>query len=107
MYLFCRDIDQCSHLRMCKVLLFNHNACTKGSMLLSEGVARRCGAQGGACADVCSVAAQDAVSSLQCLEVLEVVGARGLRIEGGLGRLSSLLELEFNACECAPRPLLA
>ena len=50
------------------------------------------------------------MSSLQSLEVLEVVGARGLRIKGGLGRLSSLLELEFNACECvlpcaAPRCL--
>ncbi|EIE22610.1 L domain-like protein [Coccomyxa subellipsoidea C-169] len=42
---------------------------------------------------------QDAVSSLQDLEVLEIVGARGLRIQGGLGQLGSLKELELNACE--------
>ena len=44
-------------------------------------------------------AAQDAVSQLQGLEVLEVAGARELRLEPGLGRLGSLRELEFNACE--------
>ncbi|CAL8470608.1 g10150 [Coccomyxa elongata] len=42
---------------------------------------------------------QDGISSLQDLEVLEVVGARGLRVEAGLGHLGSLRELEFNACE--------
>ena len=42
---------------------------------------------------------QDGISQLQSLEVLEVVGARGLRIEPGLGRLGSLRDLEFNACE--------
>ncbi len=42
---------------------------------------------------------QDGVSSLQDLEVLEIVGARGLRVEAGLGHLGSLRELEFNACE--------
>ena len=57
-------------------------------------------------AELDHTAAQDAVSSLQCLEVLEVVGARGLRIEGGLGRLSSLVELEFNACEYVPMLLV-
>jgi hypothetical protein len=42
---------------------------------------------------------QDGVSALQELEVLEIVGARGLRIQDGLGQLRSLRELEFNACE--------
>ena len=42
---------------------------------------------------------QDGVSALQELEVLEIVGARGLRIQDGLGQLGSLRELEFNACE--------
>jgi hypothetical protein len=49
----------------------------------------------------CGGCAQDGISQLQALEVLEVVGARELRIEPGLGRLGSLRELEFNACECA------
>lgn len=42
---------------------------------------------------------QDGISSLQNLEVLEIVGGRGLRLEAGLGHLGSLRELEFNACE--------
>ena len=42
---------------------------------------------------------QDGISALQSLETLEVVGARGLRLEPGLGRLGSLRELELNACE--------
>ena len=36
---------------------------------------------------------------LQKLEILEVVGARALRIEGGVGRLPNLKSLEFNSCE--------
>jgi hypothetical protein len=42
---------------------------------------------------------QDGISMLQKLEVLEVVGARALRIEGGMGRLPNLESLELNSCE--------
>ena len=42
---------------------------------------------------------QDGISMLQKLEILEVVGARALRIEGGVGRLPNLKSLEFNSCE--------
>ena len=42
---------------------------------------------------------QDGISMLQNLEVLEVVGARALRIEGGMGRLPNLESLELNSCE--------
>jgi hypothetical protein len=48
---------------------------------------------------MCLIWTQDAISSLQELELLEVVGACDLRIEAGLGRLCSLRDLEFNACE--------
>ncbi len=36
---------------------------------------------------------------LKNLEVLEVVGARSLRLEPGIGMLAKLKSLEFNSCE--------
>ncbi len=46
-----------------------------------------------------NVLVQDGISMLQKLEILEVVGARALRVEGGVGRLPNLKSLEFNSCE--------
>lgn len=42
---------------------------------------------------------QDGISMLKNLEILEVVGARSLRLEPGIGRLANLKSLELNSCE--------
>ncbi len=42
---------------------------------------------------------QDGISMLKNLEVLEIVGARSLRLEPGIGRLANLKSLELNSCE--------
>ena len=55
----------------------------------------------GECKGHAACVGQDGISNLQDLEALEIVGARNLRIELGLGTLANLRELEFNACECA------
>ena len=44
-------------------------------------------------------AMQDGISMLTNLETLEIVGARSLRLEGGIGKLSKLKSLELNSCE--------
>ena len=42
---------------------------------------------------------QDGISMLKSLEVLEIVGARSLRLDAGVGRLANLKSLELNSCE--------
>lgn len=44
-------------------------------------------------------ALQEGISVLRNLEVLEIVGARSLRMENGIGKLANLQSFELNSCE--------